>query len=58
MNLIPLISVMQARRLLDHVRSKGESAAKVVLQFIQHKQEPVSPLSQEKLTPPKGMPLL
>ncbi|XP_010784249.1 nucleotide-binding oligomerization domain-containing protein 2 isoform X1 [Notothenia coriiceps] len=43
----------QARRLLDHVRSKGESAAKVVLQFIQHKQEPVSPLNQEKLTPPK-----
>ncbi|XP_026150047.1 nucleotide-binding oligomerization domain-containing protein 2 isoform X2 [Mastacembelus armatus] len=40
----------QARRLLDHVRSKGESAAKVVLQYIQQKQESVSPQNQEKLT--------
>ncbi|XP_078109112.1 nucleotide-binding oligomerization domain-containing protein 2 isoform X1 [Sander vitreus] len=43
----------QARRLLDHVRSKGESAAKVVLQYIQQKQESGSPLSQAKWTPPK-----
>ncbi|KAM7423730.1 hypothetical protein PAMA_000208 [Pampus argenteus] len=40
----------QARCLLDRVRSKGESAAKVVLHFIQ---ESGSPLNQEKLTPPK-----
>uniref|UniRef100_A0A3B4TSS6 Nucleotide-binding oligomerization domain containing 2 n=2 Tax=Seriola dumerili TaxID=41447 RepID=A0A3B4TSS6_SERDU len=43
----------QARRLLDHVRSKGESAAKVVLYYIQQKHESGSPLNQEKLTPPK-----
>ncbi|KAG8001380.1 Nucleotide-binding oligomerization domain-containing protein 2 [Nibea albiflora] len=43
----------QARCLLDHVRPKGESAAKVVLQYIQQKQETGSPLNQEKLTPPK-----
>ncbi|XP_070819249.1 nucleotide-binding oligomerization domain-containing protein 2 [Chaetodon trifascialis] len=43
----------QARRLLDHVRSKGESAAKVVLQYIQQKQESGSQLNQEKLTPCK-----
>lgn len=41
----------QARRLLDHVRSKGESAAKLLLQYIQQEQE--SALNQEKLTPPK-----
>ncbi|XP_034732411.1 nucleotide-binding oligomerization domain-containing protein 2 isoform X2 [Etheostoma cragini] len=41
----------QARRLLDHVRSKGESAAKVVLQYIQQEQESESP--HEKWTPPK-----
>ncbi|XP_015236187.1 PREDICTED: nucleotide-binding oligomerization domain-containing protein 2 [Cyprinodon variegatus] len=29
----------QARRLLDHVRSKGESAAAVVLQYVEHTQE-------------------
>ncbi|XP_044216328.1 nucleotide-binding oligomerization domain-containing protein 2 [Thunnus albacares] len=40
----------QARRLLDHVRSKGESAAKVVLHYIQ---ESGSSLNQEKWTPPK-----
>ncbi|XP_041820256.1 nucleotide-binding oligomerization domain-containing protein 2 isoform X2 [Chelmon rostratus] len=43
----------QARRLLDHVRSKGESAAKVVLKYIQQKQESGSPLNEEKFTPPK-----
>ncbi|XP_054467453.1 nucleotide-binding oligomerization domain-containing protein 2 isoform X2 [Anoplopoma fimbria] len=43
----------QARRLLDHVRSKGESAAKVLLQYIQQKQESGSLLNQEKWTPPK-----
>nr|XP_046270944.1 nucleotide-binding oligomerization domain-containing protein 2 isoform X2 [Scatophagus argus] len=40
----------QARRLLDHVGSKGESAAKAVLQYIQQKQEPGSPVDQDKLT--------
>ncbi|XP_040899882.1 nucleotide-binding oligomerization domain-containing protein 2 isoform X2 [Toxotes jaculatrix] len=43
----------QARRLLDHVRSKGESAAKVVLHYIQQKQESGSSLNQEKRTLPK-----
>ncbi|XP_029353761.1 nucleotide-binding oligomerization domain-containing protein 2 [Echeneis naucrates] len=43
----------QARRLLDHVRSKGESAATVLLRFIQQTQECESPLNQETLTPPK-----
>ncbi|XP_010727427.3 nucleotide-binding oligomerization domain-containing protein 2 isoform X2 [Larimichthys crocea] len=43
----------QARRLLDHVRPKGELAAKVVLQYIQQKQETGSALNPEKLTPPK-----
>ncbi|XP_069029880.1 nucleotide-binding oligomerization domain-containing protein 2 [Embiotoca jacksoni] len=43
----------QARRLLDHVRSKGNSAATVVLEYIQEKQETGSLLSQEKGTPPK-----
>ncbi|XP_073320638.1 nucleotide-binding oligomerization domain-containing protein 2 isoform X2 [Pagrus major] len=43
----------QARRLLDHVRSKGESAAKIVLQYIQQKQESGSLLTQETPTPPK-----
>ncbi|XP_068587209.1 nucleotide-binding oligomerization domain-containing protein 2 [Cebidichthys violaceus] len=43
----------QARRLLDHVRSKGESAAKVVLQHIQEKQESGSLLNQDNWTPPR-----
>ncbi|KAM3877157.1 nucleotide-binding oligomerization domain-containing protein 2 [Diretmus argenteus] len=42
----------QARHLLDRVRSKGESAAKVLLQYIQQKKVHGSPLNQE-LTPPK-----
>ncbi|XP_018522174.1 nucleotide-binding oligomerization domain-containing protein 2 [Lates calcarifer] len=42
----------QARCLLDHVRSKGESAAKVVLHYIEQKQQSGSQ-NQEKLTPPK-----
>ncbi|KAM9409812.1 nucleotide-binding oligomerization domain-containing protein 2 isoform 1-T1 [Pholidichthys leucotaenia] len=42
----------QARRLLDHVRSKGESVAKVVLQYIQQ-QESESPLNQENQNLPK-----
>ncbi|XP_034437239.1 nucleotide-binding oligomerization domain-containing protein 2 [Hippoglossus hippoglossus] len=42
----------QARRLLDHVRSKGESAAKVVLHYIQQQGSGAS-RTQEKLTPPK-----
>ncbi|XP_042338165.1 nucleotide-binding oligomerization domain-containing protein 2 [Plectropomus leopardus] len=42
----------QARRLLDHVRSKGESAAKVVLEYIEQKKECGSPVNQEKWTPP------
>uniref|UniRef100_A0A3Q3XFE9 Uncharacterized protein n=1 Tax=Mola mola TaxID=94237 RepID=A0A3Q3XFE9_MOLML len=37
----------KARCLLDHVVSKGESAAKIVLQYIQHRQE--SGLQYEKL---------
>lgn len=49
-----LMSFNQARRLLDHVRPKGELAAKVVLQYIQQKQETGSALNPEKLTPPKG----
>uniref|UniRef100_A0A3P8SQE3 Nucleotide-binding oligomerization domain containing 2 n=1 Tax=Amphiprion percula TaxID=161767 RepID=A0A3P8SQE3_AMPPE len=43
----------QARRLLDLVRSKGESAAAAVLQYIHQKQEAGSSLNEEKLTPPK-----
>ncbi|XP_039993838.1 nucleotide-binding oligomerization domain-containing protein 2 [Xiphias gladius] len=43
----------QARCLLDHVNSKGESAAKVVLHYIQQKQESGSQLNQEKLNSPK-----
>ncbi|XP_074466142.1 nucleotide-binding oligomerization domain-containing protein 2 isoform X2 [Sebastes fasciatus] len=43
----------QARRLLDHVTSKGESAAEVVLQYIEQKQESGCPLNQEEWTPPK-----
>ncbi|XP_059206540.1 nucleotide-binding oligomerization domain-containing protein 2 [Centropristis striata] len=43
----------QARHLLDHVRSKGESAAKVILKYIEQKQESGSPVNQEKWTPPK-----
>uniref|UniRef100_A0A8C3G731 Nucleotide-binding oligomerization domain containing 2 n=1 Tax=Cyclopterus lumpus TaxID=8103 RepID=A0A8C3G731_CYCLU len=43
----------QARRLLDNVRSKGEPAAKVVLQYVQQKQESGSLLNQENWTPPK-----
>ncbi|XP_032416543.1 nucleotide-binding oligomerization domain-containing protein 2 [Xiphophorus hellerii] len=36
----------QARRLLDHVRSKGESASLVVLQYVQQSLEPESSLEQ------------
>uniref|UniRef100_G3PWS9 Nucleotide-binding oligomerization domain containing 2 n=1 Tax=Gasterosteus aculeatus aculeatus TaxID=481459 RepID=G3PWS9_GASAC len=43
----------QARRLLDHVRAKGESAAKVVLRYVQQKQGSGSSLNQENWTPPK-----
>ncbi|XP_008291625.1 nucleotide-binding oligomerization domain-containing protein 2 [Stegastes partitus] len=43
----------QARRLLDLVRSKGESAAAAVLQYIHQKHDVGSPPKQEKLTPPK-----
>ncbi|KAM4744706.1 LOW QUALITY PROTEIN: nucleotide-binding oligomerization domain-containing protein 2 [Anableps anableps] len=40
----------QARRLLDHVRSKGESAASVVLHYVQETQESASSLEQRKPT--------
>ncbi|XP_035991942.1 nucleotide-binding oligomerization domain-containing protein 2 [Fundulus heteroclitus] len=40
----------QARRLLDHVRSKGESAASVVLQYIQQEQECVLTPEQRRPT--------
>nr|URH23959.1 nucleotide-binding oligomerization domain containing 2 [Trachinotus ovatus] len=43
----------QARRLLDHIRSKGEPAAKVVLDYIQQNQESGTILNQEKTTLPK-----
>ncbi|XP_047435798.1 nucleotide-binding oligomerization domain-containing protein 2 isoform X2 [Mugil cephalus] len=43
----------QARCLLDHVRAKGESAAAVVLQYIEQTQESGSSLNQERLTPSK-----
>ncbi|KAM8894218.1 nucleotide-binding oligomerization domain-containing protein 2 isoform 2-T2 [Spinachia spinachia] len=43
----------QARRLLDHVRSKGESAAEVVLCYVQQKRGSGSSLDQENWTPPK-----
>ncbi|KAM4602456.1 nucleotide-binding oligomerization domain-containing protein 2 [Polymixia lowei] len=43
----------QARRLLDHVRSKGECAAKVLLQYIQQREGHAAPSEQEKWTPPK-----
>ncbi|XP_008335431.1 nucleotide-binding oligomerization domain-containing protein 2 isoform X1 [Cynoglossus semilaevis] len=39
----------QARRLLDHVRSKGDPAAEVVLDFIQQKYGSGSSLNQEKV---------
>ncbi|CAB1452881.1 unnamed protein product [Pleuronectes platessa] len=44
----------QARCLLDHIRSKGESAAKVVLHHIQQQGSGAS-RTQEKLTPPKEL---
>ncbi|CAI5646091.1 nucleotide-binding oligomerization domain-containing protein 2 isoform X2 [Oreochromis niloticus] len=44
---------IQARRLLDHVRSRGDLAASVLLQYIHQKQEPGLPLNQRELTPPK-----
>nr|XP_019935411.1 PREDICTED: nucleotide-binding oligomerization domain-containing protein 2 [Paralichthys olivaceus] len=44
----------QARCLLDHVRSVGESAAKVVLHYIQQQGSGAS-LTQEQLTPPKEL---
>nr|XP_020448142.1 nucleotide-binding oligomerization domain-containing protein 2 isoform X1 [Monopterus albus] len=43
----------QARCLLDHVSSKGDLAAKVLLNYIQQKQESGSPVNQKNLTPPK-----
>ncbi|XP_072236279.1 nucleotide-binding oligomerization domain-containing protein 2 isoform X1 [Leuresthes tenuis] len=43
----------QARCLLDHVRSKGESAATVILKYIQQRQKSGSLLKQEELTLPK-----
>ncbi|XP_034536341.1 nucleotide-binding oligomerization domain-containing protein 2 [Notolabrus celidotus] len=52
--LVPLYTPsQQARRLLDHVRSKGESAVNVLLQYIQQKQDSGLPLNQEKLSLPK-----
>ncbi|CAN9506779.1 unnamed protein product [Ophioblennius macclurei] len=45
----------QARRLLDHVRSKGESAAAAILQFILPKQECGSPTFPDIATPPKEL---
>lgn len=47
--------INQARRLLDHVRSRGDLAASVLLQYIHQKQEPGLPLNQRELTPPKGL---
>ncbi|XP_061621541.1 nucleotide-binding oligomerization domain-containing protein 2 [Phyllopteryx taeniolatus] len=41
----------QARRLLDHVSSKGESAANVVLCYIEQKQQSGYNLTTEKTTP-------
>ncbi|XP_019722318.1 nucleotide-binding oligomerization domain-containing protein 2 isoform X1 [Hippocampus comes] len=41
----------QARRLLDHVSSKGESAANVVLRYIEQKQQSGCNLKSEKTTP-------
>ncbi|XP_061671001.1 nucleotide-binding oligomerization domain-containing protein 2 isoform X2 [Syngnathoides biaculeatus] len=41
----------QARRLLDHVSSKGESAANVVLCYIEEKQQSGYNLTTEKTTP-------
>uniref|UniRef100_A0A672GMU9 Nucleotide-binding oligomerization domain containing 2 n=1 Tax=Salarias fasciatus TaxID=181472 RepID=A0A672GMU9_SALFA len=43
----------QARCLLDHVRSKGESAATAVLQYLQQKEECGSPTFLDNATPPK-----
>lgn len=45
----------QARCFLDHVRSKGESAAKVLLEYIQQQQESGSNLNQKTQTLPRGM---
>lgn len=45
----------QARRLLDHVKSKGESAAKVLLQYVEQKQLDGSQPNQEEWTPPKEL---
>ncbi|XP_076012358.1 nucleotide-binding oligomerization domain-containing protein 2 isoform X2 [Genypterus blacodes] len=45
----------KARRLLDHVKSKGESAAKVILQYIEQKQVCGSLLNQETWNPPKEL---
>ncbi|XP_017284162.1 nucleotide-binding oligomerization domain-containing protein 2 [Kryptolebias marmoratus] len=41
----------QARRLLDHVSSKGEAAAALVLRFVQQKEESKPQLNQKKPTP-------
>ncbi|XP_037104069.1 nucleotide-binding oligomerization domain-containing protein 2 [Syngnathus acus] len=41
----------QARRLLDHVSSKGESAANVVLRYVEQKQQQGCNLTVEKTTP-------
>ncbi|XP_028293037.1 nucleotide-binding oligomerization domain-containing protein 2 [Gouania willdenowi] len=43
-------STQQARRLLDHVRAKGEPAAEVILQYIQQKQESDSHVNQDNAT--------
>lgn len=47
--------VYQARRLLDHVGSKGEAAAAVVLQFVQQRKDLQAQQSQKNLTPTKGL---
>ncbi|XP_041826593.1 nucleotide-binding oligomerization domain-containing protein 2 [Melanotaenia boesemani] len=41
----------QARRVLDHVRSKGEAAAAIVLEYVEQRLESGCALNQEKLTP-------
>ncbi|XP_010894874.4 nucleotide-binding oligomerization domain-containing protein 2 isoform X2 [Esox lucius] len=43
----------QARRLLDQVRSKGEHAAKVLLHYIQQKEQPPSQSTEDDWTIPK-----
>ncbi|CAG5852372.1 unnamed protein product [Menidia menidia] len=43
----------QARRLLDRIRSKGDSAASVILRYIQQRPESGSTPSQDELSLPK-----